>query len=129
MQTRFLSTLKIAAVVSAAALAQACTIHWNGLIENKSAHDITIVGDSKKKPTWHVKSDEKVKLDWEFRCIEVVEEGASYYFEGGNVPKQALRFEGVNYTVYALYRDHQLYFLFEDGNVKPLAECKEPPEK
>ncbi len=104
-----------------AAFTQACTIYFDGLVDNQSGTDITIVGDTPKKPTWHIKADEKVEIKWAFKCLEVIEGGASYYFKAGAVPGKARDF----YTVNALYRQHQLYYLLDDGNVQALETCTE----
>ncbi|MGC1510822.1 hypothetical protein FT643_16815 [Ketobacter sp. MCCC 1A13808] len=121
MQTLFRNTSRLLALLLLVAFTQACTIHYSGLIDNKSGTDITIVGDSKKKPTWHVKADEKVKIQWLFKCLEVVEGDNSYYFKAGAVPGKAREM----YTVNALYREHQLYYLLDDGSVKALDVCTE----
>lgn len=121
------SALALFALLVGSSLMQGCTIYWSGSIDNKSGINIAVTGDDAKKTTWKINTDETVEITWKFKCLEVAENGKSYFFDAQNAPKAALRMEGITYTVYTLYREHQLYYLQEDGKVQALPKLETCP--
>ena len=104
-----------------AALVQGCTIYWDGMINNTSSNDITIIGDDKARTSWPIRANEKVEITWKFKCLEVNDTGKSYFFEAGKAPKEAVHQSGVTFDVHLVYHDQQLYYL--------AGEAEEPLKK
>lgn len=115
---------KLLALPLVAVMTQACTIHWSGMVDNESSTNIKVVGNDAKQTSWNVNANEEVKISWKFKCLQVDEAGKSYYFDANvkSVPKGALKGGGMSYTVYTVYREHQLYYMIEGGKVQPLAK-------
>lgn len=120
MNSRTTTPLSLFALLFITMAMQGCTIYWSGSIDNKSSNSISVVGDDAKHTTWKINTNEKVEITWKFKCLEVAEAGQSYFFDTRNAPKGALKMEGITYTVYTLYRDHQLYYLLENGEAQAL---------
>jgi hypothetical protein len=129
MLHRLKSSLALFTIVVIASISQGCTIYWSGSIDNKSGMNISVIGNDAKKTTWKINSDEKVEITWKFKCLEVLEGNQSFYFDAQNAPKGALRSEGLTYTVYTLYREHQLYYVLESGEVQALPTLDSCPQQ
>ncbi|AUM12011.1 hypothetical protein [Ketobacter alkanivorans] len=121
------TTLGLFALILGTFFMQGCTIYWSGSIDNKSGMNISVSGDDAKKTTWKISTDETVEITWKFKCLEISESGDAYFFDAQNAPKGALRMEGITYTVYTLYREHQLYYQLEDGTVQALPKLESCP--
>ena len=127
MTTQRYYSLKIILIALFATLAQGCTIYWSGMVDNKSGKNIMVTGKGPGETTWNVSADETVKITWKYKCLEVAEGGASYYFDAQNVPKAAQKMTGVTYTVYTAYRDQQMFYVIEGGNPQPLPKLESCP--
>ena len=120
MINTYQNTVKLGLLVLLAGLAQGCTVYWSGMVDNKSGANITVTGKGPDATTWQVNADEEVKITWKYKCLEVTEAGTSYYFDARNPPKEARKMTGITYTIYTLYRDQQMYYVMEGGNLQAL---------
>lgn len=121
------SSFKLAAIAAAAVAVQGCTIYWDGLVNNETGNTIKMIGHDQSNANWTVSANDKVTFAWKYNCLEVSDSGKSYYFDADPkaVPKAAVR-GSVKFTVHTAYRDNQLYYVLEGGDVQPmksLASC------
>ncbi|NPU91730.1 MAG: hypothetical protein HPY82_07430 [Gammaproteobacteria bacterium] len=108
IRRNLIPALGLAAIAS---LIQGCTVYWDGMINNSSSNDITIIGDDKARTSWPIRAHEKVEITWKFKCLEVNDSGQSYFFEAGKAPKEAVHQSGVTFDVHLVYHDQQLHYL------------------
>lgn len=113
-------------VILFANLLLGCAATFNGNVKNDDAQTIIIKPPFDTEFKWTLEPNSEESVRWYQECITVVTPSETLFFSAWPIPKNVVTNGLFSSSLEAIYKNHKLYFVSEDGKyieIERVSQC------